>query len=199
MHERIIRVHSDFFLGCLRRGWRETEEATVRFPEDDPELFRIFADFVYSGQLDTVRHDDRDDGFDDEWKRLGLCWALGEKLLSISFKDAVMDAIVDKIITRRTYPIDLHHTAYSNSSGGNKMRELLVDVAVWCWKKEDFKDQREKAEGSEFFCDVSMRFCEMKGRVKKATRPWIDAGCQYHEHEGSEQCYKDMFPGFNGK
>lgn len=65
----------------------------------------MFFAFSYRGQIYSgVASEPYNDDEDPEWKCLEEDWVLGEHLLSIPFKDAVVDAILSKLKRGPTYP-----------------------------------------------------------------------------------------------
>lgn len=85
------------------KSWKEAEQRLVSLPEDAPDCFEIFARFLYSMKL-YICAESKDSKHDDEWCRLQHCWTLGDKLGSITFKDAISDAICDKIEATNCIP-----------------------------------------------------------------------------------------------
>lgn len=103
----------------MHNGWKEAEERVIRLPEDSPEYFEAFARFVYTGNIYTH---EPSEATRDEYVRLTGCWALGEKIGSVAFKDAIADAICDTLIAthifsgtshERIYPVSYFFSAYS--------------------------------------------------------------------------------------
>ena len=104
-------MHSEFFKAALNKNWKEGEECIVALPEDNPEHFKIFSGFLYTGQVHSSKEGDFKSAessggitMDAEWSRICDLWVLGEKLLSSSFKDACTDAFLAKIYEKGNYP-----------------------------------------------------------------------------------------------
>jgi len=89
---------------------------------------------------------------------------LGAYLQAADFKDAIIDAIIDKVCTRATLgPQNLHQIIYPNSPVGSGIRRLLVDIAVCRWPNSFLKSRPNKPEWSDFFQDFAV---EMHSRWK---------------------------------
>lgn len=138
-------------------------------------------------------------GGDKEWRRLMKAWTLGDVLLSLSFKDAVLDAILHKMFVKDAYPTRMFSQAYLNSSNGAAIRRLMVDIAVYRWDEDDmsqFVSEDRRAGVFPFFQSVSVALLKWKRQPeaeKKAEDPTKLLGtCLYHEH-GDKPCYKTMF------
>lgn len=104
LHEDAATKHSRFFAAALANGWKESEERTIRLPDEDPEDFSLFARFNYSGIIHSKREGDADEDGDGEWVRLADSWILGDKLLATTFKDAIIDSIVQKAVKEGNVP-----------------------------------------------------------------------------------------------
>lgn len=51
IHEDLLKKHSDFAIAAMNGQWRESDERTIYLMDDEPALFELFADFVYSGEI----------------------------------------------------------------------------------------------------------------------------------------------------
>lgn len=182
---------------ALKSGFQEAKERSITFPEDDPELFNIFANFVYTGYIRSRKPNDiiLDRNFDCEWDRLGTMWVLGEKLQAAEFKDAVVDALVEKLRAGSKHPATMHQTVYPGGAGPSGMRRLLVDIAAWTWSKTQLESTERKEEWVGFFFDLAVKLQTLVG-ARRPIAPWkTDSGpeCLYHDHESEKACYKTLF------
>lgn len=198
--------HSEFFSAALKDGSKEAEERTVRLPDLDEGMAAAFEDFhsflssgkVTSGETDESAKYDAEKG-SEEWDRLVDSWILGNVLVSGSFKDAVVDAMVHKTLTN-SVPIDIHMDLYQNSSDSAPIRKLVVDIAVHIWYEEDIAtldpDDEPKLQ-AKFLRDVAVAFHKVKqlSKAEQAKDPIesSEGGCHYHEHGADKPCYKTMF------
>lgn len=165
--------------------------------------FEDFHSFLSSGKVSSGEEDENAE-FDgqkanEEWNRLIDSWILGNVLLSGSFKDAVVDAMVHTVLTSNT-PFDIHVDLYQNSSNSSPIRKLVVDITVHKWYEEDIADVDTEVEPkvqAEFMRDVAVAFHKTK-QLSKAEQPKnpiesSEGGCRYHEHGADKPCYKTMF------
>jgi hypothetical protein len=47
VHQDLISTRSEFFAKALRGDWKEAQERTVVLPDDEPEVFRLYLQFLY--------------------------------------------------------------------------------------------------------------------------------------------------------
>lgn len=202
IHRALLVKHSKFFEAVFTDGakWREGRSNLVEMPEDDPDIFEVFSQFLYSGgKIYTIQDGDQKRGAngttrDNEWNRLRDCWILGEKMLSSSFKDATTDALIEKIITTKRRPVAIHHGVYDNSAGARGMKKLLVDVAAWKWTTEAMASQTEVSKYPHFFFEVAVAMKQKQDSSTLLAPFERNTFCHYHDHrDAGSQCYKRMF------
>ncbi|KAK0257083.1 hypothetical protein LTS09_007988 [Friedmanniomyces endolithicus] len=197
VHGEWLTTYSEFFAAAMRKEWKEGQERVVPLPEDEPEIFKILASFLYTGIINSVKADDRDgdEGKDREYQRLMFAWFLGNKLLCIAFQNAVIDALIEKLMENPGHPpLDLHREAYSITVGSCGMRRLVVDVAVFIWPKGQLAKAAEFADCTEFYRDVLARYVGMTDKQRRRNPSFYGEGdcCLYHDH-GDRKCYKTVW------
>ena len=180
----------------------------VRLPGDNPEIFQIFAEFLYDGRIHSTKATDKvpdaehPGRVDAEWERLARCWILGDKLNCVWFQDASIDAIVQKIMETDRVPKNLHTLVYSHTTGDNPLKQLVVDIAAWRYSRDDFLnlDSDCDLELSRFFCDTIARLHKRCNMRKSTTtpgpgdEPWYESGSDpYHLH-----CFASKLPCYEG-
>lgn len=195
IHKSLLSKHSDFFKAALDSNWKEGNEYTVRLPEDDPEHFQLFAAFLYSGQIYSSKDGDhkaaRLEG-DSEFKRILQSWILGEKLLSVEFKDACTDAFIAKMLEDGTYSNGT--IIYPHGAAQCGMKRLCVDVAVWKWNAKAIDKARKKDIDPEFWVGLAAALHKTKLSGLKGRAPFMEQStCGYHDHDEGSPCYKTMF------
>lgn len=162
----------------------------------------MFYDFLYSRKIYSMQDGDYSkvegdlwrDGTDGEWRRLLKLWSLGERLLSTSFKDAVVDALISKI-KGASYFVDGHEEVYSQSYTWSKIRTLWVDSFIWQWRPGTLENQSHKKRNSEFYFDVVVAMDKIKADGRGKVSPFLgEDTCMYHDHDDEDKpCYKTMF------
>lgn len=202
VHESLVRQESGFVEAIFRNGWKENEKRIVRLPEHDAEHFKIFFNFIYTGFIFSSKPGDAfadKPEKDAEWTRLAYAYALGNYLQASDFKDAMMDAMIDKVKkSKQCSHQTMYQIIYPNSVPGSGVRKLLVDVAATRWTWEFLKQQHSAPEWSDFFLDLSIAHHEIRAFPSRKTIVWDNVDtCQYHGHQNSPQfefnrmrCYK---------
>jgi len=147
VHKELLVQHSDFFAAALGGDWKERVDRSVKLPEDDPEQFDHFCCFLYTGQLFTRRSGDRyvdgdGDDCDNEFERICHAWVFGNKLQSTTYKDAVADSLIMKVIDGKFHPVSMHEEIENHAARSAPFRTLLIDIAVHCWRNETFEELR---------------------------------------------------------
>ena len=61
MHESLLTSRSKFFKKAMNKGWKEAEDKLVKLPEDDPDIFALYEQLVYTGCIPV---------FDDDPERI---------------------------------------------------------------------------------------------------------------------------------
>ena len=194
LDEGLATFHSRFFAAALRNGWKEAADHQVKLKDERSEIFEIFARFLYTGKVYSCKEGDSvEKGKDQECPRLRNCWFAGDRLDSTSFKDAVIDAMCEKIRTENKIPMRLHPEAYTATTTANPFRRLTVDIAIWNWV--GFKRTGVIPPGcDEFWRDLATRRMELKDSQVVGEAPYRQISCDYHEHTvHGTACYKTMF------
>lgn len=188
--------------------WKEADENVFRLPEESPEAFQVFLTFLDTGviHLDHFREPDEDGSKrgklseDYEWNYIAEAWLFGDRILSVSFKDAIVDKVISLVSEHGKVPTSLHRDIYKGSAFGSGMRKLLVDIAAYSWFSGTLADQPSEPECAEFFKDVGVAAMDrmvsaLRGQTLAAA-PYDHkfVGCQYHDHDAEgKPCHKGMF------
>jgi hypothetical protein len=203
IHADLASKHSSFFQTCLKTGWKESAERIVRLPDlpaDSAAVFEDFLSLLYTGKVySIVRGQERHADGAEEWVRLGNAWILGEVLLSTSFKDAVVDAMMHKISSDDCMPTFEILPIYRHSPAGSPIRRLMVDIAANHWSEHSalsIETDDDPAILATFFQSVTIALMKRALQPKPAKKVKDPLGqlsqCLYHDH-GVEPCYKTMF------
>ncbi|KAF1349741.1 hypothetical protein BDV97DRAFT_389858 [Delphinella strobiligena] len=190
IHQDILIRNSEFFKAAVKEEWLSEKAGehfrVIEMPDDDPNIFSIYADWLYSGLIcSATEHSGK--GNDTEFEDLTLAYILGEKLLDKSFKNAVIDAFIEKLISERVLDLELPKLIYDNTRPTSPFRRLLVDIyahhADSSWMmRSSAKDHLHPS----FLYDLSL--AQLSNLTLKTETPaYIQSKCIYHEHEGMLQ------------
>ena len=153
VHAALLSQHSKFFDQAIKTGKRNAfGEHILSCPEENVDVFKTFVQFLYTGDVylaaDDAKHeaagDDaagdeaaEDEDSDDEYVRIANRWNLGENIDSTTFKDALVDTLISKIVKEKKSPLGMHHVLRERFHAESGMRKLLVDIAVHKWGDVD--------------------------------------------------------------
>jgi hypothetical protein len=191
IHERLVSPRSEFVRLALRGPWKEAQERIINLPEDDSVVFSVYQQWLYGGLIHTCR-DTSFSGADDEYETLAKAYILGEKLMDHDFKDAVTDAIVEKLRSLRRFDTSLTNLVFSNTPSGSPLRRLWMDAYYHfgssAWLDVDRVGSPINAEFMIDFSRYQMRsrtgFCSFGPDV-------MFLSCTYHEH-GIRPCHRQQ-------
>ncbi|KAK5170385.1 uncharacterized protein LTR77_004972 [Saxophila tyrrhenica] len=198
----LLIKHSEYFKKALNKDWQEGQTRQVKLDDVDPDIFKIFNNFLKEGIIYSSKEGDvcfakpgDTTQTDKELGRLVASWNLGDRLMSTSFKDGVVDALRSKTIVDGDYLQQMHPSVYSSSSPSSRIRLLVVDFAVWGWNTSTYRQAERSEEDVDFLFDVALAFKERAESKPPAKNPITGKDkCRYHEHvrEG-KPCYTTMF------
>lgn len=124
-----------------------------------------------------------------------LCFKLGDKLLDITFKNAVIDAMIESFKIHGQFPRSQAKYIYKALPESSAYRRLYLDVWAWVGGGAWYKPGGDIDHAPrQFFVDLAKRQHEIGERKygQEEDMPWISDPCQYHEHpEGTPKCSKN--------
>ncbi|KAL9032777.1 MAG: hypothetical protein Q9180_006312, partial [Flavoplaca navasiana] len=127
IHKRLLAHHSPFFAAAFNGNFAESATNTVSLIEDDPDAFKLFVQWLYSGELalGELASDSK------SLPRVAcLAWALGDKLQCPVFQDRAML----QLLAYHKYEWLLEDTMrliYNVSPSGSKLRSFAVDTICY--------------------------------------------------------------------
>jgi hypothetical protein len=196
VHEAQLTSSSDFFKNALSREWIEKKTKTVQLPNHQPRDFGAYVDWLYTGRICSV-HSVENDGPEHqfEWTTLRRYYKLASYLQDTDFKDAVIDALVDKMVCGNFNDVSFPGVIYPHTSTQSPHRRLAVDIALNTWPPILLSANTKMDHPSEFIADLmtqmGRRFRE--GVEQQGIRQFLEQidKCKYHEHAMTDTpCYK---------
>ncbi|KEQ67836.1 uncharacterized protein M437DRAFT_38468 [Aureobasidium melanogenum CBS 110374] len=178
----------------------ETESGWVRVPGTNTRrliefeldvnvaAFRLYAEWVYSGYIPQGPL--RVNAEDVDFSTIGQAYILGEKLQDEKFRNAIVDLLLETIITQGNMDLTLPTLVFKETSASAPLRKLLVDLYVWYGHKDWLKpDGSKTSTSSVFLSDLSAAFFDRHDYdgVPKANILTLNA-CNYHEHPDGKVC-----------
>lgn len=191
IHERLVSPRSEFVRLALRGQWKEARERTINLPEDDPDVFAVYQQWLYGGLIHTCC----DTSFsctDDEYEALAKAYILGEKLMDDDFKDAIADAIVDKLRSLRRFDTGLTTLVFNNTPSGSPLRRLWMD-AYYHFGSSEWLDV--DCVGSPINAEFMVEFSRYQMQCRTGFGSFgpdaMFLSCTYHEH-GTRPCHRQQ-------
>jgi len=195
-------MSSSFMKAALSGEWEEARSGIVKLPDEKPEVFSTYTQWLYQGVVATQ---DREVPIDDdeEYLELAQAYILGDRLQDADFQDAVLDCIVAKSDEKvlggsRVFPrIDVVHHIYENTAEGSSARKVMVDLYCWnargngTWLGPECKD----AAPHDFLYDLAASLIVNRGPPGGMIPFEENTTCVYHVHGGTEgnTCYKARY------
>ncbi|OCL01414.1 hypothetical protein AOQ84DRAFT_403051 [Glonium stellatum] len=153
----LLSYHSFFFRAACEHDFKERLENRVTLPEDIPEIFGLFVQWMYSEDCDIIKHCNYEDGVYNGVR----AWVLGDKLRVRGFKNFALRQLHKLLIPLdgneplcHIEPIEIRY-AYNNTLPESELQRffLLATAAYWdCGhdkikyliKSEDWEDLWEE-------------------------------------------------------
>lgn len=197
IHKELACQESAFIKAALRHDWQESKQGVIYLPDHDPEHFRLFQLWVYNRSIFSAKTGEADKigGTEHEWDRLASAWALGSYLQAPDFRDAVVDAIIDKATTSTNCTQNMHEIIYPNSQANAPIRKLLADIASWRWDRFTLNGLKKEASWADFFYDLSGALIARRDSFEGFHAPLrLKHACSYHEHSPTgSTCHKTKY------
>ncbi|KAH9845206.1 hypothetical protein Tdes44962_MAKER06780 [Teratosphaeria destructans] len=193
VHESLIRTCSSFFEAALSKPWKESTERTILLPDDEPNIVKLYVQYLYRKQLCIKVVDEHSLKLQNhenhpEFFTLATLYVFGEKIGDIGFKNAVLDAFIQRMNDDtpdggKRYPVNkVVDIIYRGTMAGSKARQLMLDVHVWrggSWWITENPEENNK----EFLMELSRALMDKRfipaGATPLALTSIIDG--TYHE------------------
>ena len=193
VHEASIKSRSSFFEKASSGEWEEAQERRVALKEDDPETFKAYLHWVYTGKIASSAPGT---GL-VEYRPLMQLYALAERLLDTELRDRLVEAIV--AMSRERHPQAKNRNfpgpseikiVYENTPESSPLRRLLVDMYV---ARGTQHFEISATNGVDFLVDVTKALLAertISEETRKQKFAEIDEGspCSYHHHDKDKPC-----------
>lgn len=126
IHKRLLTTYSRFFHDALRSISRGAHDNIVTLPEDDPDTFTLFIQWLYSGLFT---------GLPDEIRiKFAKAWILGNKLGAPAFRNNVLDTLLVEPGEGCVVPSTVRYV-YAHTDDGSALRRFFADEVLWDAKR----------------------------------------------------------------
>lgn len=129
VHKNLVCRYSSFFKAACKGSFREAESNEVKLPDDEPETFDNFVQWLYARDFERPM---TESGGPD-WVCIFDTYVLADKLGAPKFSNYVMNLMVHEAETRWDQELSLPNAAavsvaYENTPGSSPLRRFLVDL-----------------------------------------------------------------------
>lgn len=199
VHVDLAKQHSEIFAANLEND-PGAGKAELRMAEHSAQRFKLFVAFLYTGQVYSGLQSDSNAG--SESRLLAELWCLGHALKSTTFKDAAVDAMIQRRAASKkssnvAYKVVAEHLQ-TQADWKIGVGKLLVDTALSAKNHEIYHKLSPKPECIAFYGEI---ICGLD-RIRRGTdteteilsRCQEQKTCLYHVHGTRKCCYRKMFP-----
>jgi hypothetical protein len=187
VYESIIRKSSKFFDNAMKPEWAaaRTHPRTFDLTAEDPKLFKNYLHWLYLRTLATVLTE-VEEGHDSDNNILSMCCVLGDKIIDVDFKNAVVTALIESM---EKQPCSYKPTIpgcrtismmYAKTTEGSPLRRLLVDMWVNNAGVSSVRHLTEKLP-HDFVLEFPRALLLSKRVPKEDTRTWKEHVKDYYE------------------
>jgi hypothetical protein len=177
---------SEYFKTAMNGKWKETETKELSLPEFKPEVFEMYAQWLYTTQIplfDAAGSEDSDYITCLAHSRLVELYILALYLMNNNFQNAVIDKILRTEADTNLIPgLSVMAKAWINTPALSQLRRLLVRFLA---KKMQPEEVIEACK----YLPLDMVLSIMKDLVRIREDPkktWIPSfryRCDYHVHD----------------
>ena len=135
IHKNLACRDSSFFKAACKSGFREAESKEVKLPEDEPETFDNFVQWLYTGDFEKPKSES---SYPD-WEFFFNTYVLADKLGAPKFGNYIMNVMINEAETRWNEELSLPDAAavcvaYENTPESSPLRRFLVDL--YCYNNK---------------------------------------------------------------
>jgi hypothetical protein len=156
IHEAVLTARSKFFKAAMGKQWKESEDKAVKLPEENPDVFRLYTQLVYTGRIprmndDTPQTDETvessskfcntEDECEEEYKLLCGLYVLTEKMMDLRARNQTVDALYYKMkveLAKAEKPMlrclptsEVINIMYDGTAMHCVGRQILVSCYTW--------------------------------------------------------------------
>ncbi|KAK4542312.1 hypothetical protein LTR36_006965 [Oleoguttula mirabilis] len=183
---------SDFFKTCLNGTWKEAKDKTVKLPKQEPGIFAVYLQWLYTGDLilcEATPEDLKDKPHEDRQsaalEHYGLLVPLA--ILADSLADSMLSNVVVDAILRVKYNMhfapgpDQVRRAYGNLPENSPLKRLLVDMYLYDVGVA-FVERIKASLPNDFVFDLMIAAKNVASSSGKGSKSYCQEKCRYHVH-----------------
>ena len=142
-YKGLLSHYSSYFKAALKDDWKEGTLKTVELKDDNPDVFRAFFHWMYTGKLYFAP--DASDTVPLDHGLIFEIYVFGDSRGVPALCNAAIDLLVQKMHQEWTIPLNEVPYVFRNTLPGSPLRKYLVQVVVETFRFEKLSDlsQRE--------------------------------------------------------
>ncbi len=198
IHKDLVCAKSPFFRAAFNGQWKESKEGAVELPEDDPDAFELWVNWIYKHTLpcsDDQPGVPRYPKLMIQLVTMTKAYTLGDKIGDTDFADAVMDAITHTVTEDEGMLdriIETMEFVYKITPESSPLREFLVELYVFrgfpAWFTYD-----KSGLSPEFVLDTLIKVSKPHKNGRRITASLSVKNCDYHHHKKvGRPCYTTL-------
>lgn len=198
----VLKQGGSFFVTALKEEWLEGQQRVINLPEEQPRIFRPYAQWLYTGKIYCGANGE-DGG--DEAETLCKLYTLGERVMDRPFQDSVMDVFVgwtkpgggDANTITLPYANTVNHIC-EHAPRDSPARQLLVEVFSRPFSGNGKSEWAEylKLIDHGFLVDLVLNLRakltsqrqDKKALLMQETTRKDHPRCRYHHHAEDQPC-----------
>ncbi|KAF2443932.1 hypothetical protein P171DRAFT_485401 [Karstenula rhodostoma CBS 690.94] len=94
LHKSVVCKRSEFFHASLCGDWKESHADKIELPEDDPDIFQLYNQSLYVG---NVHQAEPDESSQSKYHYLGQLYVFADKMINVQAKNHVTEAIFHRL------------------------------------------------------------------------------------------------------
>lgn len=176
LHKDLLQVRSEYFRAAFGGSFVESATNELSLPDDDPEGFRCFVDWLYTGKLT--------DNYDRA--QLVRAWIVADKLMCPDMKNLIVDNM-QPIAAAEDIPCLCFKIVADHDAENSKIMDCIMSFAAYACSHH-WEEAQKFLEYffSKFSAHVAYRMVAKVREYdldKKAVPPEKVDTCEWHEHE----------------
>lgn len=190
-HKALLCRRSAYFKAALNGNFKEAEDGVVILDDEDPHLFQVFNEWLYTGEFFfDCQGSDLDEKNSAQWSAMLDLYIFPEKRVIPKLQNDLVDTMWKFAQEMHHYPSIEVTPAWAQTAKTSPLHTFLVDLYVYHADLQDlFHDYREKF-GSfpiDFVMGVAKESNELAFCDDRTTdfSMWNNR-CNYHVHQLSE-------------
>ncbi|KAF2667989.1 hypothetical protein BT63DRAFT_426837 [Microthyrium microscopicum] len=195
IHADRLSASSEFFkrlLNSSSKGFLENATNEVRLPEHSPEVFELYAQFLYAGQIYSdpgkTALDKNNNSHALETNLLIDAITLADYLQDDEFHNAAIDALISQAIETNIWPVNSEWIGKALTSGSASLVKLLKDFCVFNSNAAWWTNDKMGDSHPEFWISVAKEMALLLDGAGRPPMKWVPTNCNYHRHKAGVRC-----------